>query len=120
MKYFLSFHFLNLVFCLLIAGETEKKIWNKRQKLIPIINPIELDSPDILGMGHDMLETLEEMSVTDTNNYDIPVFPMKDGYDVGEILSDVGKIMPNKIIQMLKAQKARLPYVLKVILSKNN
>lgn len=120
MKHLLFFLLIHFFFSFLLAGEAEKKIWNKRQKLIPIINPIELDSPDVLGMGHDMLETLEEISVTDTNNYDIPVFPLKDGYDVGEILGEVGKVMPNKIIQLLKAQKARLPYVLKVIFCKRN
>lgn len=84
------------------------------QSRIPIINPLDLDSPLIQGMGHDMLEEVENKALEDTNQGTIPVFPMRPGYDSNLIFGVVGKPMPNDLIQWLKAQKGRIPYVIKV------
>ena len=84
------------------------------QSRIPIINPLELDSPFIQGMGHDMLEEVEKLALEDTNKGTTPVFPMRPGYDSNLIFGIVGKPLPNNLIQWAKAQKGRVPYVIKV------
>lgn len=75
---------------------------------------MELDSPDIQGMGHDMIESVEKLAITDTNQGTNMVFPMRPGYDSNLIFGVVGKPMPNNLIQWLKAQKGRIPYALKI------
>lgn len=84
------------------------------QKRVAIINPLDLDSPDIQGMGHHMLEEVEKLAVEDTNQGTNPVFPMQPGYDSNLIFGVVGKPMPNNLIQWLKAQKGRIPYGIKI------
>jgi len=84
------------------------------QSRIPIINPLDLDSPFIQGMGHDMLEEVENKALKDTNMGTTPIFPMRPGYDSNLIFGIVGKPLPNNLIQWAKAQKGRVPYIVKI------
>ena len=84
------------------------------QSRIPIINPLELDSPFVPGMGHDMMEEVEKIAVTDTNMGTNPIFPMRSGYDSNLNFGIVGKILPNDLIQWGRAQKGRIPYAIKI------
>ena len=84
------------------------------QSRIPIINPLDLDSPFIQGMGHEMMEQVEKLALEDTNKGTTPIFPMRSGYDTNLIFGVVGKPLPNNLIQWTKAQKGRMPYALKI------
>lgn len=84
------------------------------QSRVPLINPLELDSPFIQGMGHDMMEEVEKLALEDTNKGTTPIFPMRSGFDSNLIFGIVGKPLPNNLIQWGKAQKGRIPYALKI------
>ena len=99
---------------LFFQGPKESSLWDKMQSRIPIINPLELDSPFIQGMGHDMLEEVEKLAITDTNQGANPAFPIRPGFDSNLIFGVVGKALPNNLLQWTQAQKGRIPYALKI------
>lgn len=82
--------------------------------MIPIINPLDIHSPFFPGMAHDMLEEVEKIANKDTNIPMAPT-PIGDGYDPQEIFTDLGKVLPQKLIQMMRANIGRKPYIVHMI-----
>lgn len=95
-------------------GPKEEAIKQKRDAMVAIINPLEVYSPYLSGYGHEYVHELELKQQNEDANKPSAPFMMRDGDDSAEIFTEVGKMLPLKLLQQMTTMKTKIKYIKKI------